>query len=296
MALSKCDTRTNQQGRELVDHGTVMFPIACYHDDLAKDKVPWHWHDELETIVVEKGTAIVAVDGEKYTVKQGDGVFINAGVLHAVWSEDGAVGYLHSVVFHPRLVGSGVDSVFWQRYMGPLVENRGLKALYFEDGSPWQMEVIQAIETAWQECVSEQPGYEFRVRNALSQLVFLLSNVHPAAPNRPSEKALRDEKRIKLMLQYIQEHYAEELNTPIIARTALVSESECLRCFRNTIGIPPIQYVKQFRIQKATELLMTSEQKITDIGVQCGFANTSYFIKTFREIRGCTPIEYRKNS
>lgn len=294
MALSECNTKTDSQGRELIDHGTALFPAACYHDNLAVEAVPWHWHEALEAAVVSEGHTIIAAGTEKYSLSQGDAFFIKGGVLHAMWDADNSNSRYHSVVFHPRLVGGSVDSIFWQNYILPLLENSSLDCVIFDSSAPWHTEAAAAIETAWQSCVSEQPGYEFSVRESLSRLIFLLTSHHPSIQSLPSEKALRDGERIKTMLQYIQEHYSEELSTAQIAESALISESECLRCFRNTIGTPPIQYVKQFRIQEASRLLASTDQKIADIGAHCGFSDTSYFTKTFREMKGCTPGEYRK--
>ena len=50
MALSLCRTTMDDSARELMEHGTAAFPIACYHDDLQAEPVPWHWHEELEEI------------------------------------------------------------------------------------------------------------------------------------------------------------------------------------------------------------------------------------------------------
>lgn len=47
MALSPCCTELDENGRELNAHGTAAFPVACYHDQLEIDPVPWHWHEEL---------------------------------------------------------------------------------------------------------------------------------------------------------------------------------------------------------------------------------------------------------
>ena len=77
------------------------------------------------------------------------------------------------------------------------------------------------------------------------------------------------------------------------AASASVSKSECLRCFRASIGATPIQYLRQFRVQKAAELLVGTGLKISDVGAQCGFQEPSYFIKTFRELMGRTPAAYR---
>ena len=98
------------------------------------------------------------------------------------------------------------------------------------------------------------------------------------------------------MLRHIQRSFAEEITVADIARSALISESECLRCFRDTIGVPPIQYVKRYRVQRAAELLSATDRKIADIGAQCGFQDTSYFTRSFREIKGMTPGEYRRQA
>lgn len=295
MALNICGMETDEKGRELARHGTVLFPVACYDDDLIKDPVPWHWHTELEILVVLEGTAMVAAGTERFAVKQGEGFFINFGVLHAVWNEEGPKCRIHSAVFHPRLVGGGVETVFWQNYVGPLTGNAMLKCSHFDCGEPWHGEMIETIQAAWGACADEPPGYEFKVRDALSQIVFLLTSYRPATSKPPSKKALRDEGRIKTMMQYIQENYGSEIDTAAIAGSVSISESECLRCFRNMLGTPPMQYVREFRLQKSAELLISTEQGIAEIGAQCGFLDASYFTKTFREWKGLPPSDYRRS-
>ena len=134
MALTACNIRTSPQGRELKLHGTALFPVACYYDDLTTESLPWHWHDELEALIVVEGTAAVTAGTESFTVRQGEGFFCNTGVLHAAWNAGHASCLLHSVVFHPRLVGGSIDSVFWQDYLQPLLENLSCKSVLL-DGS-----------------------------------------------------------------------------------------------------------------------------------------------------------------
>lgn len=296
MALSSCGpVVTDPKGRELIEHGTALFPVACYHDDLSVMDVPWHWHDELEAFVVESGTARAAVNGEEHIVRRGEGIFVNTGALHGVWPVGEETCRLYSLVFHPRLVGGSVDSILWQKYLEPLLSDPGRPFVCFTGPVEWEQEAVEAIREAWQACASETEGFEFTVRERLSRLVFLLAKHCPATEKRPSEKALRDGERIKTMLQYIQEHYGEELTLAKIAGRAAVSENECLRCFRSMIGSSPIQYVKQVRVQRAAELLEGTDQKISEIGAACGFQEMSYFAKVFREIKGCTPKEYRRH-
>ena len=295
MALSICaPITTDAKGREMVEHGTALFPVACYHDDLNQSEVLWHWHEELEVFVVEKGTARVSVNSTDYLVEQGEGIFINTGVLHGVWQNGEEPCCLRSIVFHPRFVGGSADSILWQRYLEPLLSDPARPYVSFSNTQEWETNASMAICTAWQLCVSEEDGFEFKVREQLSRIIFLLFQNRPSSEKVPSEKVLRDGARTKAMLQYIQAHYSEEISLSQIAGSAHICESECLRCFRNVIGHSPIQYMKQLRIQKAAELLLCTDWKVSDIGQKCGFQKMSYFSKTFRELKGCTPSVFRK--
>lgn len=295
MALSTClPVSTDHRGRELIQHGTALFPVACYRDNITQTPVPWHWHEELEAVVVEAGRARVAVNGAEHLVERGGGLFINAGVLHGMWSAGEEVCRLRSVVFHPRLVGGGVDSILWQRYLEPLLSDPGRAGVPLTGPQAWEAEAAEAIGEAWEAGVSETEGFEFQVRERLSRLIFLLSRNRPPEARRPSERALRDGERVKQMLRYIQEHYGEELTLSAIAASAAVSGNECLRCFRSMTGSTPIQYVKQVRVQRAAELLASTDRLVSDIGAECGFQEMSYFAKTFRELKGCTPGAFRR--
>lgn len=295
MALSECTpVSTDHRGRELVTHGTALFPVACYHDNISRQPVTWHWHEELEALVVRSGTARVGVNGGEYHLGPGDGLFINTGVLHSVWDEGEETCLLDSAVFHPRLVGGGMDSILWQKYLEPLLSDRCRPCVVLSGGGGWESEAAEAVLGAWQACAREAEGFEFQVRERLSRLIFLLAQNVSWAEAAPSRRALLDAERTKRMLQYIQEHYREEVTLAEVAASANLSKSECLRCFRQMTGSTPIQYVRQVRVQRAVELLMTTDWMVVDICHECGFQVVSYFAKTFREIMGCTPGVYRR--
>lgn len=292
MALSVCKPFTNETGREITLHGTTDFPAACYDDDIFHTPVPWHWHDELELILVTEGVLKITTGNNTILLSKGNGLFLNTAVLHAV-DNHASHGRLQSIVFHPRIIGGASDSIFWEKYLTPILTDSSMPNLLLSHQISWQNEILLQIKKAWNALAEESAGYEFLVRDCLSKIVYLLSFHHTATQENISEKALRDEERIKLMLQFIQEHFSENLKITQIASSASISVSECLRCFRNTIGIPPIQYLKQYRIQQAAELLKSPSIKISDIAHQCGFQEMSYFSKTFRLFMGCTPSEYQ---
>ncbi len=295
MALSVClPVSTDSKGRELVNHGTALFPVACYHDNLAELEVAWHWHEELEVFTLESGAARVSVNGFETLLKQGEGIFINTGILHGVWQCGDVPCRLRSIVFHPRFVGGSVDSLLWQKYLEPLLTDSARPYVFFSSAREWETAASQAIDAAWRLCVREEDGFEFGARDWLSRIILLLFKNRPSSEKEPSPKALRDGARTKAMLQYIQARFSEEITLAQIAGSANLCESECLRCFRSVIGCTPIQYVRQVRVQKAAELLRSTDLKVSDIGMMCGFQEMSYFAKTFRALKGCTPRAYRE--
>lgn len=294
MPASICGLRTSTNGRELKQHGTAQLPAAFYDDDLTRMPVPWHWHDELEAGIITGGTAIIAAGTEKRALPEGTAFLISSGVLHAAWDGGGGNSRIHSIVFHPRLVGGSPDSVFWQKYLRPVLAHPALKSVWLTESGTWHADALTHIARAWESGIAEGSGFELTVREELSRLMLLLSGQSPSSGKPPSEKELRDGERIKAMLDFIHGHFAEELTASEIASRAFISESECLRCFKGTIGSTPVHYLKGIRLQHAAERLASTDDKITRIGADCGFQDMSYFARTFRDAYGLSPSEYRR--
>lgn len=100
--------------------------------------------------------------------------------------------------------------------------------------------------------------------------------------------------RIKTMISYIQEHFKENLELRDIAQSASISERECLRCFKKSLGIPPIQYLLKYRVTAAAALLKETGLSVTEVGNRTGFDSPTYFTMIFKRFMGCTPTHYRR--
>lgn len=81
-----------------------------------------------------------------------------------------------------------------------------------------------------------------------------------------------------------------------IADAAGICTRECQRIFRQYLHYSPIGYIRRKRIFNAAQLLSDTDRPVTDIALDCGFSNTSYFSKQFRELMGSTPGEYRASA
>lgn len=279
-------------GREQTQHGSPLFPIACYAEDLSCFSVAWHWHEEFEYVLCMKGPLHVDVNKTRLTLQTGQGVFINSGVLHAVEQASEGTALLHSGVFHPRLTG-GMDTIFWQKLIRPMTQPDAPAFFLLDESVPWQRQVLGCLHDSWKEVSDEPFDYENRVRYHLSLALRLLSTQCVGGRTKVSQQEQIASERMKQMLRFVEEHYSEELTVQLIADSVALSESACLRSFRQMLGITPIQYVKQYRVEKAAELLRSTRLKTGEIGAECGFTDSSYFIKIFREIKHCTPKEYR---
>lgn len=291
--IQLCSVQTNMQGEELREHGTRLFPVACYLDRLPQDEVPWHWHNELELGIIISGSAVVEAGSTKYQIHAGEGFFINSNVLHAAIASDGSACEIHSVVFHPRAVSGGTDNVIWQKYVKPLVENQVESGIHLIPDTVWHRQVLKDMDTIWRLAEKEDFGFEVYIRNALSEMMTVLSEHQSGAGKKSFGKEQRDNARIKEMLTFIQANYDRELTIEEIASACAISTSECIRCFRATISMTPIAYLKSYRLQQAALKLQLSTDKISVIAESCGFQEMSYFAKSFKEVYGCTPSEYR---
>lgn len=285
-----------EDGRETFRHGDGRFPCASYLDRYSGGRgcYPWHWHDELEIAYVEQGEVTAAVNDRQVLLKQGDGIFINRRVLHAFFMQGEGEVRMPNILFHPALLYGTQESVFWEKYVKPLVLSNGFTHTVFRRQVPWQKAALEKAEGAFRALTDEAFGYEIHTRSALSAILLLLLEKEGEAISRPA-KSQAETDRIRQMLSFIEMHYTQPIRVQQIADSAFISRRECMRVFRNIIGLSPIQYVIGLRVQKAKQLLLETDRPILDICVSCGFQNQSYFTKIFRERTGLSPLQCRKS-
>ena len=145
MALQKCGLNINSGQKELKPHGTVEFPCAGYtscHTDNPNDAVLWHWHEEIEIIFIQKGTMKLQIPSREYILEEESLTVLNSNMLHY------AIGQpfceLRSLVFSPFLITGGSSTVFYKKYIYPL-----LTCADFTVYQPNSSELTTAFQTAY---------------------------------------------------------------------------------------------------------------------------------------------------
>lgn len=288
-----CYINMDSSQRELNPHGTSDFPVACYLETILSGDgqcVPRHWHADLEFLAVVSGRCTFEADGYRGDLEAGDAVFFNRECRHAVAGAPEA--RFASVVFSPVIVAGMPDSVFAHRYLAPLFADDAPAYVTFDAAG--RFDVAAQVQRAVEVSHGELPGYEFAVRDALSHCVYAAWECmgRPAAAG--DADATAEAGRLNRMCMYVRDHLGEHFSVADIAAVANISERECLRTFKKSMGVSPVRYVTLSRLSRAAALLACDVDKpVADIAAESGFTSPGYFSKLFRHEYGCTPREYR---
>lgn len=288
--------RVDEKGRELQNHGNLAFPCAWYCSGPNQGDVPWHWHEEIELVYLSKGSLQCAVGNRRFPLRKGEALFINTGIPHAFFEESGIPYEESDIVFHPRLIYGDVGSIFYEKYILPLMRCPSMAGFAFRKDLDWQREAALSIKEAVTVCRTKPELYEFTVREALTNVFTLLLRHNSGELQQTEARSSFLMERVKRMLDYFHSHYQESISVEQLAKQANICKRECQRDFKKVLGLTPTQYFEQYRLAMSLRLLTESSCSIIEIADQCGFQSPSYFTKLFREKYGVTPTAFRSGA
>lgn len=124
----------------------------------------------------------------------------------------------------------------------------------------------------------------------LRLLAFLLTRSSKGKPSLLDDSQVQ---KIKNALVYIHKHYADNITVQDLADEVGYSVFYFCKLFKKITHLSPMQYVVRYRIEKAKNLLITSDDTTESVMLRTGFRHYGYFWRTFKQIYGCSPHEYR---
>ena len=279
-------------------HLSPLFPCSAYYTNWSRQGVsgtPWHWHEDIEFLFVLEGSVRYHFGAERCLLSEGDGLFVNRKGLHCIEMAAGDHCRVRSILCDTRLLGGGPGLAADRKYIRPVTENRSFAGMPLYAASPAQAEILSCAKKAHEVCAAGEDGYELDAVYELSRAVYLIGRLRNFLQVTQKEEGVR-EQRIRLMLDYIHEHYDEPVSLADLSGAAGICEREVQRCFRSYLKTSAMQYLQQYRVRMASQMLLRSDESVLQIGVNCGFANPSHFSKVFHAAMGCTPHAYRSKA
>jgi two-component system response regulator YesN len=96
--------------------------------------------------------------------------------------------------------------------------------------------------------------------------------------------------------EYIKSHFREDLTLEVVSAAVFVTPSYLSSLFKQALGVNFIDYIHQFRIDRAKRLFAATGLSVGDIGEQVGYVNAKYFTQVFKKYTGVPPSVYREQA
>ncbi len=256
---------------------------------------PWHYHPEMELTLVIKSFGQRQVGDSIENFGPGDLVLVGSNLPH-VWKNDEVFLQKNTamkaqaivVKFLPEFAGKG----FFDR-----PEMSKIRHL-IEELTPFGVKLTGALRDRVEQVMRKLPAMDDAER--FIRLLDILDMISKSDDHRLlASLSYRNEKtenthRVNVVLDYIMEHYQEDLNLETVAAQINMNKNAFCRFFKKGTRKTLFDVIQEVRIGKACQHLLETDMNVLQVCYACGFSNISGFNKTFKKITGTTPLSYRK--
>ena len=287
---------TKDNNREAKEHGSFSFPVYISVEQIQAYEhgtFLWHWHPEIELTWIMSGEMEYQINDTIYKLSAGDGIFGNSNSLHTGRRINRQQCTYLSITFHPRFLYGYENSILQTKYVGFITSNESWASLVLKQDIEWQKEILDGIKEIYELSKTPTNDFELSVHRKLMYIWHRLYLHFSAQPDK-GKKSLLHIQRLRELLKYIHENYADELSLDDIAVAASLSKSECCRFFKKHMDMTIFDYILYYKIQKSLPML-SEDQSITDTALSVGFSSTSYYTQIFKRYMKCTPLQYKKS-
>ncbi|MCX7002077.1 MAG: AraC family transcriptional regulator [bacterium] len=253
------------------------------------DPTPPHTHEFDELVVITGGSGLHVIDNEQYPLIRGDAFVIRGEHVHGFRNVEGL-----------RLVNILFSRERFQAIQEQCRNLPGFRALFvlepqsrhthrFEAKlhlSPAQLNhVMHLIELLQEELHTHAPGSALIIE-ALVTVTFVTMCRYYSSADSGSCHALI---RISKVIRDLEDHYVQNHSLDAMARSAGMGVRSFRRAFKLATGCAPGVYLLRLRIERAVQLLAQPDANVTNVALDVGFDNSSFFAQQFRKIMGVTP-------
>lgn len=286
--------------------GTTM-PFKIYDWQHPRGSTMDHAHDYFQIWYVVKGEFMHAFDDHYYRMVKGNLFIVPPYAIHRVDLIPGQDIHIIGMEFIPQFVCEGFSygseraetRSFDASYLEPFfLEGKEVKPKFALTGEV-NREIVRLLEEMLGEFQSAKRYNELILRADLLKLLTILIRETAKQSGKLKDEDERVEKYRELMsaaITYVNEHYSEDLRLETVCRTFSISKSYFCQLFKRFTGKTYSDYLIDYRVHKAAELLLESDMSVTDIGSTVGFNDSAYFSRIFKRQTGVTPSHYKKKA
>ena len=277
-----------KQYHENKKRGTENFPFSYYKEKYSNHMIKHHWHPEIELLYGISGELAVTVVEDKYILKQGDILFINPEELHTYSPITQSVEY-HAAVFEASLFQFKENHFFEQDFTSQILNGTLKFPRMISREHPQYDEISTVVHRLFNEDIESKP-----MIFADLTILFCTLLEQSLLEKVLDETAYKKSEDVKLCIKYMEDNYMRKVTLAELADLIHMSPNYFCNYFKKQTGVSPFTQLNYIRVKRAAKLLKMSENSIVDVAEACGYENVSFFIRKFKEIRGCTPSVYRK--
>ena len=279
---------------ETKTHGRPTFPYMVYRGQIPEyiKSFPVHWHKEMEIIYVVNGCGTVTVQTTRYNLRAGDIILVQPETLHAIEQLDHQHMEYFNILFDFNLLENDASHCYIH-YLKPIYERTKIVPIYLQPGDALSTRITPHLEYLVENRRQKFSGDELMVKSNLYAIVHYI-NAFCTETNDLSLRIEGNYNKIKEVITYVHTHYAEKLTVEDAASRINYSANYFSKLFHELTGVSFIQYVINYRLDVASEMLTKTNMSITEVAEETGFRNLSYFTRTFKAKFGDSPQAYRK--
>lgn len=250
--------------------------------------VPMHWHSEFEINFIREGAAEFICGTDKFTSSKGDIIITQPNELHSIYPCEYTRQIYDTLVFSSDIFGISDSDRYFNECIRPLINGSMRITAHITPKHHYYSELAMTAENIFSCAKGDTPQLDMLMRSELLKLLWLLETEAEQGTSTGKYDSI-----IRPALEYIAEHFSENITVAQLAASVHLSESYFMNLFRKQVGLSAVEYISHFRIDTACRELIGTKKSVLEIAFDCGYRNISNFNRQFRKITGCSPTEYR---
>lgn len=267
------------------------FPFRLFFND-GYVSTPHHWHEDIEIIYLVEGRVKVGISNNICSLTKGDILFIGSGAVHCFFEE---LGLSTRAVIQFRMS-------IYDTFLSGNQDTRTIKptfnqSMHLTPGTEMHGLMEKQIQELIKEHSEAKEGYKLFLKGRLYDLAGILLRYMPKGVYSKEAESLQTErlKRLDKVFQYVEKNYQDSVDLDQISKVAGFSKYHFSRFFKENTGVTFLDYLNNFKITKAEWHLLYDKGSILDIAYKSGFNSVKTFNRVFKDLKGCSPMEYRKS-